>query len=319
MSYVFQILRENDQFEFLLRKGSRTDNALKVALLEYLKKYCPDNRELYKIVALHFTLFSEVAQLWEREAQSVIKNLIEISKMEMQNNKINPDNEPFVLLSNSESTKLCLHKAIENYTHATEFHLQGEKLAKAMRSANQVELLALQVSILNKLPPNGTANCILNVTSLQITGLITNYLRYDNLTLACNFYVITTFIYHIFCFSFEQAYILIQAYNFQPDWSSVLFEQCILKQNMNYLCQFMNHLPLSDTLVHDISRKFLSANINKSAELICMKNILEKLSSVHTKYRIASELGFTDLVEDLLSKGQLAYLKDTVWKKGYKS
>lgn len=49
-----------------------------------------------------------------------------------------------------------------------------------------------------------------------------------------------------------------------------------------------------------------------------MKEILRNLSSVHTKYRLASEMGFTDLVEDLLRGGQLAYLKDTVWKKGYK-
>lgn len=50
-----------------------------------------------------------------------------------------------------------------------------------------------------------------------------------------------------------------------------------------------------------------------------MKNVLDHLMSVHAKYRIASELGFTDIVEDLLRSGQLAYLKDTVWKKGYRS
>lgn len=113
MNYVFQILKENDQFEFLLRKGSRKDNGLKTALLEYLKKFCPDNRELYKIVALHFTLFSEVAVLWEREAQSVIKNLIAISRLEMQNNKLNPETEPFVLFSNADGTKICLKKVSE--------------------------------------------------------------------------------------------------------------------------------------------------------------------------------------------------------------
>lgn len=32
MGYVFHVLRENDQFEFLLRKGSRKDGALKVSV-----------------------------------------------------------------------------------------------------------------------------------------------------------------------------------------------------------------------------------------------------------------------------------------------
>lgn len=110
MRYVFHVLKENDQFEYLLSKGSKKDNNLKNALLTYLRKFCPDNRELYKLVALHFALFSEVALLWEREAQSVIKNLIEISKLEMENNKMDPKSEPFVLLTHSDGTKICLNR-----------------------------------------------------------------------------------------------------------------------------------------------------------------------------------------------------------------
>lgn len=115
MEYVFQILRENEQFEFLLNRGSKKDNSLKLALLDYLKKYCPDNRELYRIVALHFTLFSEVAHLWELEAESVVRNLITISKLEMENNGLNPALEPFVLFSGTEGTKICLHKVEKHW------------------------------------------------------------------------------------------------------------------------------------------------------------------------------------------------------------
>lgn len=49
-----------------------------------------------------------------------------------------------------------------------------------------------------------------------------------------------------------------------------------------------------------------------------MKEVLKKVESVHMKYRLASELGFTDVIETLLTGTQLAFLKDTVWKKGYK-
>lgn len=115
MSYVFQILRENDQFEFLLSKGSKKDNGLKLALLDYLKKYCPDNKELYRIVALHFILFSEVAQLWEKEAQNIVRNLIAISKLEMQNKEIDVDTQPFVLFTNTDGTNVCLKKVSVKY------------------------------------------------------------------------------------------------------------------------------------------------------------------------------------------------------------
>lgn len=123
MNYVFQILKENEQFEYLLRKGFSKDNALRIALLEYLKKFCPDNKELYRMVALHFALFSEVAQLWEKEADNYIKTLIEVSKLEMQNNKFNPDIEPFVLLQCNESTKITLNKVILNKIRLKRFFL----------------------------------------------------------------------------------------------------------------------------------------------------------------------------------------------------
>lgn len=110
MNYIFQILKDNDQFEYLLMKGSNRENSLKIALLAYLKKNCPMEKDLYKMVALHFAMFSEVALLWENDAIGVIKNLIGISKLEMQNNKINPDTEPYVLFTNTEGTRLCLSK-----------------------------------------------------------------------------------------------------------------------------------------------------------------------------------------------------------------
>lgn len=113
MNYVFQILKDNDQFEYLLMKGSNRDNALKIALLAYLKQNCPTEKDLFKMVALHFAMFSEVALLWENDASNVIKKLINISKLEMQNNKINPDTEPYVSLTNTEGTKFCLSKVRE--------------------------------------------------------------------------------------------------------------------------------------------------------------------------------------------------------------
>ncbi|KAF2884766.1 hypothetical protein ILUMI_21411 [Ignelater luminosus] len=295
MNYVFHLLRENDQFEFLLRKGSRKDNGLKVALLKYLKKYCPEERELYRMVALHFTLFSEIAQLWEEEARSIVRNLIAISKLEMQNNGLNVDTEPYVLLTNTDGTKICLNKSMVNYTHATEYHLQGEKLAKAMSSAKQAELLALQTSMLKGLASNSTAVCILNVSDAQIFSLISTEL------------------------SFSQSLILVEACNYKADWATVLFEQFVINNHWNYLDGFLSSFPLTDTLINDISRKFLNLKAISDTTTRNMKEIINKCASVRTKYRIASELGFSDLVEDLLAGNQLAFLKDTVWKKGYKS
>ncbi|XP_045475609.1 spatacsin [Harmonia axyridis] len=296
MNYIFQILKDNDQFEYLLMKGSNRENSLKIALLAYLKKNCPMEKDLYKMVALHFAMFSEVALLWENDAIGVIKNLIGISKLEMQNNKINPDTEPYVLFTNTEGTRLCLSKAMENYTYATEFYLQGEKLMKAMHTAKQAELIAMQLSLFKGLSSSDTAVCVLDLEESQIVNLISSQL------------------------GFEQSLIVAEAYEYSPDWAAVLLKQCVLQNNTNYLEQFLNHLPLTETLIREISRRFISIYATITPEGVQnMKEILNKLPSVHAKYQIASELSFHDVVEDLLNTGQLCYLKDTVWKRGYRN
>lgn len=110
MNYVFHLLQVNEQFEFLLRKGSNKDTALKIALLDYLRNNCPENDEMYRMVALHFVLYSEVAVLWEREAASIINNLVAIAKLEMQANNVNSDVATYVNLTATDETKLLLQK-----------------------------------------------------------------------------------------------------------------------------------------------------------------------------------------------------------------
>lgn len=120
-----------------------------------------------------------------------------------------------------------------------------------------------------------------------------------------------------FYFSFPQALIVIGAYDYKPDWATILYEQCVRNGCMDYLQQFMDHFVLSDHLVHDISRKFLNAKYS-TASANNMKEILQ-LPSALVKYKIASELGFTDILQDMLAEDKLAYLKDTVWKRGFRT
>lgn len=176
MNYIFQILKENDQFEYLLRKSFRKDNNLKIALVKFLKIHCPKNKKLFQMVALRFTLFSEVAELFESEAKEIIENLIEISRLEMQNQGLSRV-QLFVLLTNNESTHVCLKKVIDNYTHATEYYLHGEKMTKAMNVAAQAELVALQMALLKNVQLNKSTKCVLRIEKTQIQHLVLNDLR----------------------------------------------------------------------------------------------------------------------------------------------
>lgn len=123
---------------------------------------------------------------------------------------------------------------------------------------------------------------------------------------------------NIHYFSFQQTKILIESYNYQADWGLILFKQCILHGRLEFLEDFVASKPLTNTLAQDLTRRFLSEKLLTQNYIKAMKEVLRKVESVHMKYRLASELGFTDVIETLLSGTQLAFLKDTVWKKGYK-
>lgn len=117
-------------------------------------------------------------------------------------------------------------------------------------------------------------------------------------------------------FSFYQSLILVEAYNYKVDWSSVLFEQIVVHNQSSYLDNFLTAFTLSDNIVIDISKKFLNLKAISDTTIKNMKEIVKRCTDVCTKYRTASELGFYDLVEDLLAGSQLAYLKDTAFKTG---
>ena len=73
MAYVFQLLKDKGQFEALLRKGMDRLPLLRLALLDFLAKSdCDENRDLYRLVALHFHMHTEVAAMWQQEADSAV-------------------------------------------------------------------------------------------------------------------------------------------------------------------------------------------------------------------------------------------------------
>lgn len=120
MNYVFKILKEHDQFEFLLGKGLDKVPGLKMALLDFVKRYCPENKELLNIIALHFRLYYEIALTWENEAREIINELISDAKKENFKSQCLTD----VNLTRNEITEKRLQLAISNFTLATQYFLQ---------------------------------------------------------------------------------------------------------------------------------------------------------------------------------------------------
>lgn len=96
-----------------------------MALLEFLKRQCPENKELFTLVALHFRLYNEIALMWENEAKEVITELISDALKEYGKVAIGVPVEVKFIKNDNVQKKLQL--AVTNFTHATQYYLQVEK------------------------------------------------------------------------------------------------------------------------------------------------------------------------------------------------
>lgn len=98
---------------------------LKIALLEFLKRQCPDDKELFTLVALHFRLYYEIALMWENEAKEVISNLISEALKECGRGVTGIPVE--IKFTRNDNTQKQLQLAVTNFTHATQYYLQVKK------------------------------------------------------------------------------------------------------------------------------------------------------------------------------------------------
>lgn len=287
MGYVFKILQTNAQFELLLTRKLKTDSALKFALLDYISKNCIDNVELHEMVALYFNLYSEVATLWEKQAQKIMENLAAVARVEMQQNNIDPDTSEFLYLMGTDENKILAQKAMNFYVQASEYYIEAEQLNKAMNAANQAQLLAFQTYLLTN---TEAGKYILNLSNNQFLKLSTTE------------------------FMCKQVLIVSEAYNYTVDWGVVLYEQYVVANNVSFFADYLCCSPLSDSLITDISRHYSRASNSNDISRSNMCKVIRKANSVHTKYTIANELGFMDVIEELLERNQLSYIKDTIWR-----
>lgn len=292
MNYVFKILKEHDQFEFLLGKGLDKVPGLKMALLDFVKRYCPENKELLNIIALHFRLHYEIALTWENEAREVIDEFVGEAKKE---NLKSQNSFPIeVKLTRDKITEKRLQLAILNFTLATNYFLQDNKLNLANHASHQAELVALQLSLLYAVQENHQFACILNLNKDEVDKAICQFLN------------------------FPQALIVARAYNHHVDWANAVYNHCIHQGETKYLKEFVTSNRLTTSVINDCVRRYRLEKIITKSMTENMRMLVAHLNDAQFKYVISSQLGFKDIIETMLETPSIgSYLKDTVWKNRY--
>ncbi|XP_028159191.1 spatacsin isoform X2 [Ostrinia furnacalis] len=181
-AYTFQALRDNHQFEFLLGQfdymlGQQPDKIaeFKQGLLDFLKTHCPGDTDAYIMVALHFNMYAEAANVKRKQALDLIEDLEKLA-MEAARGVPKKPNQPQVWLQihDNVTTRSLLETALNHCTDASELYLQGGCTGFAGEMAALAQQVALQMSLLNASP----TRLILNRSTEQMYKLVSEYLSF---------------------------------------------------------------------------------------------------------------------------------------------
>ncbi len=158
MSYVFDVLRANQQFELLFKQRGK-DTKLKVALLDYLKRCDPPDTEAYNFVAVKFEMNREIAELLERDAQEQLQTF---NKKAMGAN---------IELQNS------LQVVLQDFTKAAQSYAKENCLRHAEQCVKQARLVALQLHLLP------TRQHVINLDSKALTAFMNKHTKFHEVCL----------------------------------------------------------------------------------------------------------------------------------------
>ncbi|XP_055544152.1 uncharacterized protein LOC129729540 [Wyeomyia smithii] len=294
MYYCFETLIKNDQFESLLGQfDEKHTNGLKTAIITYLHEHCPDQKEYFKLTALHFLMYKETAEMYETEAKSTIARVLSTHE-----NPYSAAASPKVAIARLECTSLVLselNSAMEAYMHAAENYLLDNKMNLAQKAASSAELVALQIFLANKAlieKSEESSSCIsiLNIKKDE-----------KGLNLA---YCINSVL------SVPQALIIARNYDYEISWTTALYQHYVVRGETHYLEDFLDRMPLTDGMVENLVKTFqLEPCITPEMER-SIAGLVEMVESVTLKYRLASLLGLKRTLHELINQNSLYYLKD---------
>lgn len=307
MYYCFETLIKNYQFESLLGQfDEKHTNGLKIAIISYLQEHCPEEKEYFRLAALHFLMYKEIAEMWETEAKSTIAKVL--SSHERNNNvpaavQGSSGGSPKVTIPRLECTSLVISEltsAMDAYTHATENYLLDNKLSLAQKTACNAELVALQICLIKQILNEKTsvagevARTCISVLNIKKDEKGSNLAYFVNHAL-----------------SVPQALIIARTYDYEINWTVALYQQYIVNGNDQYLEDYLDRMALSDGMVENLVKTFqMEPTVTPEMER-AVAELVEMVEAVTLKYRLASLLGLKRTIHRLINENSFYYLKDS--------
>ncbi|KAK2710491.1 spatacsin-like [Artemia franciscana] len=313
MSYVFNILYNHEQFEYLLGKGMDRQPQFKMALIHFLKKNCELNKtELFRLVALNFHLYDEVALLWEEEAIQGLRNLMnkaagpeilaaksspKVSASDLQlfqktykstsSKHLNFDQSSRKSFVVQQDTKKILQSIMESFSHAAEFYIQADMLHKARECTFKAQEIAVQIAVNGDAKPGEAVHRVFGLSAVELTNLAATT------DLSCS-----------------AMKLLIETNENSVDLSSILWRRYVIDGNGAWLNLALNerHFLASSILEDMIESHEVSTLSIESKERL--KKIITMADDVATVYNLATKLQFSEILSKLKGDHESPFVKD---------
>ncbi|XP_052864582.1 uncharacterized protein LOC128271180 [Anopheles cruzii] len=350
MCYCFETLIKHEQFESLLGQfdDRGASGRLQTAIMAYLNEHCPERKDYFRLAALHFRMYKEIAEMWEAEARATIDAVLAT----YEQRQLVVRKETTVCLQRLLTTALVLAElttAMDAFTHATENYLLDNNLTLAQRAASNAELLALQIFFVRQVlnteqraaaggGPTNSSACSSNATSPSrgssssagpsgsvgggsqdngATCLSVLNIRSMDESGATSAHVASgTLLYYInFLLTVPQALIVGRAYGVEINWAGAIYQHYVIDGQSAYVEDYLERLSLTDPMIETLVKMFqLEPQITPTMEQ-AIGTFIERIQSVTLKYRLASLLGLKKTIHALINGGAVYYLKDTNYGK----
>nr|XP_006811672.1 PREDICTED: spatacsin-like [Saccoglossus kowalevskii] len=155
MTYIIDIIIKAQRFELLFIKGKK-DDKLKVALLDYLKKYYPDDKDIFTMMALKFNMYREIAELLQSDAKRFLKEL----KEQFKNMEANPDLQE------------KLQRILNLFSDAADSYVKEGCLRHAESCVKKARLIALQIHLLS------TRTKVINLSQREVVFFVATHPKF---------------------------------------------------------------------------------------------------------------------------------------------
>ena len=108
-----------------------------------------------------------------------------------------------------------------------------------------------------------------------------------------------------------------EAYDYNTNWVSPLFNHFILNNDSNYLSDFTTRRDISSSFVEELVNKYIQFVSQKNLtneRVIQMRKSIQRLiqyiDDYELRFRIASKLNFSQITHQMLSEESGSYLQD---------